>query len=70
VQVAVGWQHLANGNAAGAASLLREGGARLGGRRLAGVDLDEFGRRAVAAAARVARGEIPIPPPFPLRGGT
>jgi hypothetical protein len=43
IQVAVGFQHLANGNAAGARALLGEGAAKLSG-RLAGRDLDAFAR--------------------------
>ena len=44
IQVAVGFQHLANGNAAGARSLLREGSLRLFGRELAALALDPFVR--------------------------
>jgi predicted metal-dependent hydrolase len=51
IQIAVGYQHLANGNRAGAQALLEEGSARARGHRLAGVDLDGFAR-AVAEAAR------------------
>src|SRR5262249_59376685 len=42
IQVAVGYQHLANGNLAGARALLEEGRARLIGRGLDGLDLDAF----------------------------
>jgi len=42
IQVAVGYQHLANGNLAGARALLEEGRARLIGRSLDGLDLDAF----------------------------
>jgi len=42
IQVAVGYHHLANGNLPGARSLLAEGGAKLLGRRLEGLDLDAF----------------------------
>jgi uncharacterized protein len=64
IQTAVGWQHLANDNVAGARSLLTEGAARLRGRRLGARDLDAFGR-ATATAAR----SLPsaVPPPFPDR---
>ncbi|HEV8616012.1 MAG TPA: DUF309 domain-containing protein [Methylomirabilota bacterium] len=51
IQAAVGWQHLANGNVAGARSLLEEGAARLHGRRLAGTDFDALARAAAEAAA-------------------
>jgi predicted metal-dependent hydrolase len=62
IQIAVGWQHLANGNVAGARSLLADGGARLHGGRLAGVDFDGFARQSVAAAASLPDA---APPPFP-----
>jgi hypothetical protein len=42
IQVAVGLQHLANGNRAGARALLRAGRAKLLGRKLCGLDLDAF----------------------------
>jgi hypothetical protein len=42
IQVAVGFQHLANGNRDGARALLDEGAAKLAGRRLAGRALDAF----------------------------
>ena len=65
IQVAVGWQHLANGNLAGARSLFGDGGARLHGARLLGIDLEPFARAAGEAAERVAAG-LPITPPrFP-----
>jgi DUF309 family protein family protein len=44
IQVAVGFQHLANGNTAGARALLEEGAVKLTGRYLAGLDLDGFAR--------------------------
>jgi len=44
IQVAVGYQHLANGNFAGARALLDEGRGRLRGRNLDGLDLDAFGQ--------------------------
>jgi hypothetical protein len=62
IQIAVGWQHLANGNVAGARSLLAEGAARLHGRRLLGADVDAFARAAADASARVPDA---VPPPFP-----
>ena len=42
IQAAVGFQHLANGNAAGARSLLSDACARLSGHALAGIELDPF----------------------------
>ena len=65
IQIAVGWQHLADGNVEGARSLLADGSARLHGQRLGGVELDAFGRAAAVAADALARGERPAPPPFP-----
>ncbi|HEU4369577.1 MAG TPA: DUF309 domain-containing protein [Methylomirabilota bacterium] len=65
IQVAVGWQHLANGNPAGARSLLVEGGGRLHGARLPGLALDDFARAAVDAAAAIAAGTPVGPPSFP-----
>jgi hypothetical protein len=62
IQVAVGYQHLANGNASGARSLLGEGAARLGAARLRGrAGLGEFAVAVRAALVTPAAG----PPPFP-----
>jgi hypothetical protein len=63
IQVAVGYQHFADGNVAGARSLLEQGGARLHGRCVLGVDLDPLARAAVAAAAALP--SPPAPPRFP-----
>ena len=65
IQAAVGFQHLANGNLAGARSLLIEASQRLHGRRLLGRDLDGFARAAAELAARVDAGEPVVPPAFP-----
>jgi hypothetical protein len=65
IQTAVGFQHLANGNLAGAGSLLAEAGARLQGRRLLGRDLDGFARAVAELAGRAGAGEPVVPPPFP-----
>lgn len=62
IQIAVAWQHLANGNVAGARSLLSEGAARLHGRRLVGLDFDVFARAALDAGARLPAAR---PPAFP-----
>jgi predicted metal-dependent hydrolase len=63
IQAAVGWQHLANGNLAGARSLLEEAAARLHGRRLHDLDVEPLARAAAEAASRLpAIGE---PPRFP-----
>jgi Domain of unknown function (DUF309) len=64
IQAAVGWQHLANDNVAGARSLLTEGAARLRGQCLGGRDLDAFGRATATAATRLPEA---APPPFPER---
>ena len=42
IQIAVGYQHLAAGNASGARALLGQGVARVRGRRLLGASLDSF----------------------------
>ena len=83
IQVAVGFQHLANGNVAGCASLLRAG-ARLHGRRLAGLSLtafaagvlrcrDEVLRLGPSAARRFRWSRVPRFPggkrPMPPPGG-
>jgi uncharacterized protein len=76
IQVAVGFQHLANGNLRGAVLLLHEGGARLPGEPLAGLELDAFAaaaQRCGAAAASLdpadagaaARFDWTMVPPFP-----
>jgi hypothetical protein len=65
IQVAVGWQHLANGNREGARSLLLEGGIRLHRARLLDVELEPFARTAVSAGEQVAAGLPPTPSPFP-----
>jgi hypothetical protein len=65
IQTAVGWQHLANDNVAGARSLLSEGASRLHGRRLGTRDFDTFARTTAAAVAQLPSA---APPPFPARG--
>jgi DUF309 family protein family protein len=67
IQIAVGYQHLANGNLAGARALLDEGPRRLGEGRLGGVDLGPFAVAVAADAARVAGEAPPTIPPFPRR---
>ena len=61
IQVAVGYQHLANGNAAGALSLLAEGATRLDGADLPGVDLTGLARAATAHAAALPSGDFALP---------
>jgi predicted metal-dependent hydrolase len=65
IQAAVGFQHLANGNVAGARSLLIDAGGRLHGRALLGRDLEPFARAAGQAAARIAAGQAVSAPAFP-----
>jgi hypothetical protein len=68
IQVAVGYQHLANGNAAGALALLRDGAAHLRAGRLADVDVDAFVTAVEADAARLPGGtSSPAPFPRPTR---
>ncbi|MBI2017327.1 MAG: DUF309 domain-containing protein [Candidatus Rokubacteria bacterium] len=68
VQVAVGYQHLANGNLAGARALLEEGSARLHGRALAGRAFDAFARRAAASAAGLPSFDWTAVPALPGAG--
>jgi predicted metal-dependent hydrolase len=65
IQVAVGWQHLANGNLAGARSLLVEGSSRLHGAWLPGLALDALARTAAGAAEAVAAGQPVALPRLP-----
>ena len=75
IQVAVGFQHLANGNLRGAVLLLHEGGRRLQG-ALAGLELESFAAAAQrcgaaaaaldpAAAGAAARFDWTLAPRFP-----
>jgi len=66
IQIAVGYQHLANGNAAGARALLEEGAARLAGRRLGGLPLESFARAIRESIETLASAAIPR---FPRRRG-
>ena len=67
IQVAVGYQHLANGNLAGARALLEEGRRRLLGGRLAGLDLEGFGAAVERTADRMFQLDWRTVPPFPRR---
>jgi predicted metal-dependent hydrolase len=67
IQAAVGFQHLANGNLAGARSLLTDATGRLHGRKLLGRDLDTFARGLVQAVEAVDRGAAVAVPAFPGR---
>jgi predicted metal-dependent hydrolase len=53
IQIAVGFQHLANGNVAGARALLRDGAFKVAGRRLHGLELDGFGRAVQACLRKI-----------------
>jgi len=65
IQVAVGYQHLANGNLAGARALLDEGCRRLSGRTLDGMDLEAFGREVARTVERIFQFDWQRVPPFP-----
>jgi len=68
IQIAVGYQHLANGNLEGGRALLVEGAERLARGRLAGVALEPFARsvRAAVAAPGLAAAAVPrFPRPGP-----
>jgi Domain of unknown function (DUF309) len=77
IQIAVGFQHLANGNAAGARSLLREGSIRLLERELGGRALGPFARAVASCLDDVRRRGATAPssfdwstvPSFPVRSG-
>ena len=65
IQIAVGFQHLANGNVEGARSLLLEGSARSRAGRLPGLDLDRFAAAAAAVVPQLTdAGRVRVPP-FP-----
>jgi hypothetical protein len=69
IQIAVGYQHLANGNLEGARALLDEGAHRLRHGHLPDFDLAEFAA-AVSAGGVCIDGVVPIGvPSFPRRGG-
>jgi predicted metal-dependent hydrolase len=63
IQIAVAFQHLANGNLDGARSLLVEGRARLRDGRLPGLDLEGFAVAAADAESQIG-GRVAVPP-FP-----
>ena len=65
IQVAVGYQHLANGNLAGARALLGEGCHRLSGRTLEGMDLEAFGREVARTVDRIFHLDWRTVPAFP-----
>jgi DUF309 family protein family protein len=65
IQIAVGYQHLANDNLEGARALLAEGPDRLRAGRLAGLDLTPFADAVSAAAARIGHAVSIDVPAFP-----
>jgi predicted metal-dependent hydrolase len=65
IQIAVGFQHLANGNLAGARSLLEEGPLRLRDGELVGLDLDPFADAVSGTLAHVGEPRSITVPPFP-----
>ncbi|PYM89840.1 MAG: hypothetical protein DME04_25065 [Candidatus Rokuibacteriota bacterium] len=65
IQVAVGYQHLANSNYAGARVLLEEGSGRLLGRRLDGIELEPFAHAVRRSLARLLEFDWRAVPPFP-----
>ena len=72
IQIAVGYQHLANGNGRGARALLEEGAARIAEPRLGALDLAEFARGVRATIPRLADGQAfdwTQVPPFPAAPG-
>jgi DUF309 family protein family protein len=77
IQVAVGFQHLANGNVSGACALLHDGCGKVLERQLEGVPLDPFGRALQRCLARIVSLGDDAPtafdwsevPRFPVRVG-
>jgi len=65
IQVAVGYQHLANGNLAGARALLGEGSDRLHAGRLPTLELTAFADAVRASISRLAAPDQLSVPPFP-----
>ncbi len=68
IQIAVGYQHLANGNFAGARALLEEGRRRLRGQTLDGLDLDAFGLAVGRTLERIFQLDWQTVPAFPRPG--
>ena len=67
IQIAVGYQHLANGNFAGARALLQEGRQRISGRTLDGLSLEEFGQAVARTVERMLQLDWRTVPAFPRR---
>ncbi len=68
IQIAVGYQHLANGNLAGARALLPEGVARLRAGKIAGADTEPFARGVLATVSRLPAIDAASIPVFPRPG--
>jgi hypothetical protein len=62
IQIAVGYQHFANGNLPGAKALLAEGSARLAAGRLSSLDLETF---ALGVRASLGAGDVAVPASVP-----
>ena len=67
IQVAVGYQHLANGNLHGAQALLADGTQRLRAGRLSDLDLSTVAAAVAATIPRLTEDPPPPAPPFPRR---
>lgn len=65
IQIAVGYQHLANRNFAGARALLDEGRRRIEGRTLDGLELEAFGRGVRRSLDRLLQLDWDSVPSFP-----
>lgn len=70
IQIAVGYQHLANGNLAGARALLAEGSARVRDGGLPGLELGRFADAVAATVPGLTGLSAPAIPRFPRRAGT
>jgi hypothetical protein len=69
IQIAVGYQHLANGNLAGARALLAEGAHRLREGHLPELDLTAFAAAVSAATVGIGHAAAIAIPSFPRSGG-
>jgi hypothetical protein len=67
IQIAVGYQHLANGNLQGARALLTEGPRRLRAGDLPGLDLATFAAAVSDTIPWLTNDPPPTVPPFPRR---
>jgi hypothetical protein len=69
IQIAVGYQHLANGNLQGARSLLADGSARIASRQVGEIDLTPFAEAVQAGIERIGAADFDwaLVPGFPRR---